>query len=351
MTASVCIERERKPLHNGLFSAMQMRCAAYGLELRSSFALPGMRPAPATGLPPLELSLTTAAAIDAAWDTPAGPPAWACTLDDGCELKIELGAGGDALFTYGDRARFHLGPGQDTLRCAPSDDTPAWLRVLLGKVLADVALMRGYEGLHAAAVQTPDGVVALAGPSGTGKSTLALELVSRGYPLFADDVLAFAADASPALAYPATPHMNVCAGPVDDGAPAAFGTAPAALGGAPPLADTLATFAGERWIAVRSAACDPRPIRMVVLLSRVPELTPTARRVPASPLHLAPYMLGFNGDRHRQRTRFSRYARLAETGEFVQLAGDQLAPATDQADLIEALLEERPALALAGSAS
>ena len=49
--------------------------------------------------------------------------------------------------------------------------------------------MLGHEALHAAALDSPDGVVAIMAPSGAGKSTLALELLRQGWPLFADDVL------------------------------------------------------------------------------------------------------------------------------------------------------------------
>lgn len=43
--------------------------------------------------------------------------------------------------------------------------------------------------LHAAAVQTPSGLIALLGPNFTGKSTLAVALAAQGWPLFCDDRL------------------------------------------------------------------------------------------------------------------------------------------------------------------
>lgn len=51
--------------------------------------------------------------------------------------------------------------------------------------------VRGQEVLHASAVETATGVVGLCAPSMTGKSTLAYSLQARGYPLWADDALAF----------------------------------------------------------------------------------------------------------------------------------------------------------------
>ena len=49
----------------------------------------------------------------------------------------------------------------------------------------------GFEVLHASAVRTGAGVVAFAGVSGVGKSTLAARLVRRGFELWADDTVVF----------------------------------------------------------------------------------------------------------------------------------------------------------------
>jgi hypothetical protein len=49
---------------------------------------------------------------------------------------------------------------------------------------------RGREVLHASAVTTPAGVVALCAEKENGKSTLAYALARRGYPLWADDAVA-----------------------------------------------------------------------------------------------------------------------------------------------------------------
>jgi hypothetical protein len=62
--------------------------------------------------------------------------------------------------------------------------------VLLGPVLADILLSRGALPLHASAVQTPSGIVALLGRSGQGKSTLAAALLRLGAPLHGDDLVA-----------------------------------------------------------------------------------------------------------------------------------------------------------------
>jgi hypothetical protein len=58
-------------------------------------------------------------------------------------------------------------------------------------VLPLTVQLLGGEALHASAVLGPAGVVALCGESGTGKSTLASALSTRGYEIWADDAVAF----------------------------------------------------------------------------------------------------------------------------------------------------------------
>jgi hypothetical protein len=47
------------------------------------------------------------------------------------------------------------------------------------------------EAFHASGVRTPTGVIALCGPSESGKSTLAHALTTRGYEQFAEDAVAY----------------------------------------------------------------------------------------------------------------------------------------------------------------
>jgi hypothetical protein len=54
--------------------AMQTTYVAYGLELRSSFPLPGMTPSVAEMLPSLALGLATPEELDTAWSASDGPP-------------------------------------------------------------------------------------------------------------------------------------------------------------------------------------------------------------------------------------------------------------------------------------
>jgi hypothetical protein len=332
---------------------MPITHAAYGLGLRCSFALPGMPAATADGLPSLSLELVTPAELQSAWSGPAGgQPEWTGRLGDGCELTIERGVRDDVLFSYADRARFRLDASRERLDCAPLRSGLHWQQALLGRILPNVAIMRGYEALHAAAVDSPQGVVAVAAPSGMGKTTLALELLGRGWPLFADDVLTFGDGPDGALAHPGTPHMNVAAGvaaglvlaPAQPGVTSAEdGVVPAQIGA------TLGILAGEHWIAVTETAREARPVRMVCLLERRSGLHLEGRVLPAGPLPLAPYMLGLVGDAERERRRFARYADLMGGAELMRLTCGPTDRPADLADLVEQTLAERPALAVGGA--
>jgi hypothetical protein len=71
------------------------------------------------------------------------------------------------------------------------------------RIVLPMALQaRGREVLHASGVLGPAGVVALCAVSETGKSTLAFGLSRRGFPLWADDAVAFEARPDGVLALP-----------------------------------------------------------------------------------------------------------------------------------------------------
>jgi len=314
---------------------MDMSYVAFGLGLRSSFPLPGMISGDAEELPSLELELTTPEELETVWSGPDGPPIWRGRLGDGCDLTIEQGIAEDLLFTYGDRARFRLDAGRQSLICGPSQTGLDWQRALIGKVLSNISVMRGYEALHAGVVDSPDGVVAIAGPSGSGKSTLAIELLRRGWPLFADDVLTLDHADGTVRAHPGTPHMNLAESLPD-------GIELQALG------STLGILAGERWLAAHTTTNHPRPVSTVCLLERGPSLSLEIQTLPSNPLQLAPYMLGLSTAAERQRSRFCLYADLMESATLVRLTAGYEHRPEQLADLLEGALVRQPELLAGG---
>jgi hypothetical protein len=308
---------------------------AYGLSLRSSFPLPGMAREHLEGHPSLDLVLETPAELEAAWSGPAGQAPWRGQLGDGQVLRIEWGVGGDLRFAYGDRACFRLAPAGDRLGCAPRDVTRLdWQRVLVNRVLPNVSIAHGNEALHACAVETGLGVVAIAAPSGTGKSTLAGELMRRGRPLFADDVLILSQASGVVEAHAATPHMNISADAADSS----------------DLGETLADLAGESWLAVPRVSSGGRKLAAVVVLERGPDLALEAKPLRHSPLALAPYMLGLPDDDGRDASRFALYADLAESARLIGLTGGREDRPAALADALEGVLGLSSAHAAGGVA-
>lgn len=301
--------------------------SAFGLNLRGPLSLPGL-PEAARGLPELELRMAGGDELEAAWSGAAMPGAWRGTLRDGAELTIRWGRGGDLLFGYGDEARYLLDPSLGHLLCAPAEsDSLAWQRVLLSRVLPVVAIACGYEALHAAAVQTRAGIVAVAGASGAGKSTLVAELVRRGHDLVGDDVLVVGRGTDGVIGFPGGAHLSLDPG-CDEGLDV----------------EILDELGGKLWAVAAGAASEPAPVAAVVMLERGTGSV-EIEELPASPLTLAPFMLGLPDDEGRAGARFALYADLVEAGRLLRLRGD--GPAAELAAVLERAAEE-PAMAATG---
>jgi hypothetical protein len=315
---------------------MSAVCAAHGLRLEASFPLPGMSGVPACAepglLPSLAIDRVGGSELDALWSGPVAAPDWVGHLGDGQELRLERGSAGDRLFSYGEQARFHLDPGETRLCCAPVRAGLDWQRALLTKVIPTVSVLRGYEALHAAALDTPAGAVALLAPSGTGKTTLALELLAHGCELLCDDVLTLAEGPEGVVAHPATGHMNL-------------DPASARRASWDGLVVSRGMLGGEAWVSARRVAGDARRLNAVFVLARRPSALPRLRTLDPSPLHLVPYMLGVRADDARRRERFSQYASLAAQAALFELSfGLEDSPAALARTILSAL-DRAPTLA------
>ena len=163
------------PSHMGL--------RAFGLSLLADMPPPGAWVAAAPPAEPiLHLRTTSAAEIAEHWSGLAAV-GWEGTIDDS-PFVVERGLAGAHRFVHGKlqrgtpaatRAIHHLSADAGMLRCAPVDPAEqSWWRVVLDSALFTVALLRGYEALHAGAIATPDGAIAIAATTGGGKSTLLL---------------------------------------------------------------------------------------------------------------------------------------------------------------------------------
>lgn len=299
----------------------QPRFSAFGLTVAAGFEVAGVAD---EGHSDADLTLRLAADdnLVEAWSGPADPPARSeTTFADGCRYFVERGRGGDLLFGYGARASFLLEPGTSELLCAPGDpEAPAWRRVLLDSVLATVSMERGFEALHAGAVCGPAGVIAAAGQTGVGKTSLVLALLERGHELFSDDILALSTDDGAVLAHPGPPVMNV------PGPQAAVG-------------ELLAELDDEAWVALdRPLPPPPQQPSALVILERDPGVPGAIERVtPPTPVALLPYALSSGRSPERRARRFHLLCDLAEAVPTYRLQSGSASP-SETADLVEGVL-------------
>lgn len=135
-----------------------------------------------------------------------------------------------------------------------------WQRFLIAQALPFAAVLRGLEVLHASAVIVGGEAVALSGHSGSGKTSLALELCRRGADFLTDDVLALERVGEELVGHPGPPVAGV------DQAEAERldGVEPA---GTP---EVLAVNSRER-VTRATASAAPAPLRTLFFLDRRPD--------------------------------------------------------------------------------
>jgi hypothetical protein len=296
---------------------------AFALPLSSSFRLPGLVQSPA-GSHPLVLRLASSCEIERLWSGAAGQPVWTTAIDERL-YTMELGNAGDYLMTYRDTGAFLLSPDTRDLRCAPTDRSASdWQRFLLDTVLWSASLLRGAELLHASAVHGTKGVVAFAGFSGAGKTSVAAELIRRGAEFFTDDILALAPSLEGLRAHPGPPLMNV----------PRKGRGSVGFNG---FCERLARFTKEDWVTVTDAAAEPDRVAAICLLRRRDGAGLSLRPLQPTVLDLLPFTIGF---RHlgRMRQQFMLFARLATEVPVYELFAPLDAPPPALADLVEPLV-------------
>jgi hypothetical protein len=311
--------------------------SAFGLSLITDLCPPGAWQPQAFREPSLRILSATAEEIQDNW---SGRDAvgWEAVID-GAPFVVERGIDGDHRFVHGaqpdpsgipsarTRAIHHLCADAAVLRCAPSDAVdPSWWRVVLDSVLFTVALLRGYEALHAGALATPDGVVAITAATGGGKSTLLAELLGRGAALMADDVLVLEArGAEPPLAQPAPPLMTV---------PATM--LPALSVDRHP--ETICTIEDEHWIAA-PVHLGELPMRALVVLDRRPRAHEpgshaSLQRIERPLAPLLDSLMSFPRVPERQRARFEFASVLASTTGLWRLSASLHTPPAVLADTL-----------------
>jgi hypothetical protein len=288
--------------------------------------------------PDLCVRCVNAEAIERSWSG-VQTSGWAGTID-GASFRVEQGLAGDYRFVHGappdldgrlapqTRALHHLSADRRELLSAMRDRSdPASWRLVLDSVLFTVSLLHGYEALHAGAVATPTGVIAITASTGGGKSTLLAELLRRGYVLMADDVLALETrgDGATPIAYPAPPVMTLPA--------ASVSLLDKAVASQP-----ICSLDGESWIAV-PVCSEPLPVRALVVLDRGSassrsESRPTLTRIENPLVPLLDSLMSFPQTPERELARFELASSLSSAAGVWRLTADLQAAPSVLADVL-----------------
>jgi len=147
----------------------------YGYRLRSEVALPGLPPLPPGGQADIVLRRGDV-------PTALAAPVWSSPF-------LQIGGDGTVLVRAGETLRFAIRGGREIILDAASGLAAGEIESFLLSAVAGALLhQRGDLVLHASCVAVAGRAVAIAGPSGRGKSTLAGALVAAGQTLVTDDI-------------------------------------------------------------------------------------------------------------------------------------------------------------------
>lgn len=177
MRAGVTGGRVPTTLKTAIKSRQRMRYQAYHLVIRSDLELPELTVQEDSGSP-------SDVHIRSGNVNPDG-------LSDGRQAGPFLWVSSTALWLQVPRvARFLVRNGTEILiDPEPGIDEDSIRLYLLSSAFAALLFQRGHFILRGDAIRVGDQCLACIGPSGVGKSTLAVALAKRGYPILADDLV------------------------------------------------------------------------------------------------------------------------------------------------------------------
>lgn len=165
--------------------------------------------------------------------------------------------------------------------------------LLLDRILPCSLAARDETALHASAVVTPGGAACFLGPSGQGKSTLAVELAQSGCGFLADDCLRVVDEGGALVAHPAYPSARL------------WPDSAAMLFGAPSTSASVAADTSKRRVSGQPSvrfADTPAPLRIAYVLTSPAESEHAAAPMSES-LSPRAAVLALLGQLHRLDTR------------------------------------------------
>lgn len=167
---------------------------AFGIDLRADFDAPGLA---GTGVPAYDAPVVHAGVVPCRvaatiWPEEASERLVHWRLEGaGTVLTIDRHPVMGYRLSARDQGTHLISADGSRVMCAPGAAQDwVWQRYLVGQVLPLAAVLRGLEVLHASAVEVDGKAVAFVARSGSGKTSVALNLVLRGATFLADDVAA-----------------------------------------------------------------------------------------------------------------------------------------------------------------
>ena len=234
---------------------------AFGLKLRATECVPGLTPEPRPLTPDAfvwlngclpELDALPGELRYSGEEIDGVPGVQVWTLADGSHFRMRYADGTEFVVDAHGTQVWGTSPPPATIA-----DTATYL---LGPVLGFLLRLRGTTCLHASAVALADRAVALVGPAGAGKSTVAAAFCRAGHRVMADDVVPLVVEEGGILAQPAYSQLRLW----PDMVSLLFGT-PDALPRLTPSWD-------KRALDLAATDCferQPRPLAAVYLLDDV----------------------------------------------------------------------------------
>ena len=300
------------------------RHAAYGLLVRTELALPELgceAGADAEHLARTRLLRSTPEKLADAFSGDGTQRASLSSAEG--PVAVTDGRHGDLLLSSDALGEAVVAADGSAVLCAPRDEgSPLWRRFLLDTVLGTAAIRAGLTGLHAAAVSTPHGAVAIAAPSGGGKTTLAAELIGRGAELVTDDLLFLVPSLDAVLAYPGPPVMSL-----DREQQALAGDG-----------EIVGELTDGLWVKMGRAVRGPVPLALIVWLERGAS-HPEVRHEPAGPDVLLGCALDAGPSEDRQARRLEVLSQVAAQVPVARLSGPAGCSPAEYASAIGSLLE------------
>jgi hypothetical protein len=120
------------------------------------------------------------------------------------------------LYSIRDYATFLISNGNTILVEPLTDEKEKWQMYLLGSVMGALLQQRGFLTLHGSAVLINEKAHLILGPSGMGKSSIAMALQQKGHLFLTDDICAIKNDAvGIAHLYPGSRHTKLWKDAID----------------------------------------------------------------------------------------------------------------------------------------